>query len=63
MSEQLIDAEEVGRRLHICRTQVWRMTKDGRLPEPLRLGRSRRWLVSDIDTWIRDLAAAQADGA
>ena len=62
MSERLLDYREVGRRLGVCRTQIWRMIHDGQLPEPLRMGRLRRWRESDIDAWIRDLAAAQANG-
>ena len=62
MSERLLDYREVGLRLRVCRTQIWRMINDGRLPEPLRVGRLRRWRESDIDTWIRDLTAAQANG-
>jgi predicted DNA-binding transcriptional regulator AlpA len=37
-----------------CSTRhVWRMVDSGAMPQPLRLGRLRRWRVGDVREWVR----------
>jgi predicted DNA-binding transcriptional regulator AlpA len=31
---------------------LWRLLSAGKLPEPIRVGRSVRWRMSDIREWI-----------
>ena len=59
-SERLIDVMEIGRRLGCGRTHVHNMVKRGEFPEPLRMGRNRRWRESTVDRWIRALAGEDA---
>ena len=62
MGTQLLTYSEVASRLNCCRQTVWKLVKRGEFPEPLRLGRSRRWLESDVDSWIAALAARSSAG-
>ena len=58
MSEQLLTYPEACQKLHVSRTHLWQMVKEGQLPEPIRLGRARRFRAADIDALIRRLAGA-----
>ena len=58
MSEQLIDVQEVCRRVNLSRTSIWIMERRGTFPRGIRLGRAARWRSADVDQWIRDKTAA-----
>ena len=63
MPQRLLTNREVCQRLTLSRTQLHFMCKRGEFPEPLRLGRARRWREADVDNWIAALGredAAQA---
>ena len=34
------------------KTQVYAMIRDGEFPAPVKLGKSSRWVESEIDDWI-----------
>jgi prophage regulatory protein len=38
--------------LQISRSQIYQLIQDGEFPKPLKLGRSSRWIQSDIKKWI-----------
>lgn len=48
----LIDAIDVSRLVHRCRRSIAADVKAGRMPAPVRLGRSVRWRLADIEAWI-----------
>jgi excisionase family DNA binding protein len=57
-AHQLLTVEEVAERLHICKRTVWRWSKAGDMPAPVRLGRSRRvvrWKASEIDNFLEQV--------
>ena len=60
MPERLLTATEVHTRLACSRTQLHYLTRDGKFPQPVKIGRSIRWRESDVDAWIAALAADQA---
>jgi len=63
MSE-LETARTVAKRLCISERQLWKLLAAGKLPEPIRLGRSVRWPSAQIDAWIAEQSdAAQREGA
>ncbi|ECG5644043.1 AlpA family transcriptional regulator [Salmonella enterica subsp. enterica serovar Poona] len=37
-------------------TDKWfyRLIKDGLFPKPVKLGRSSRWLKSEVETWLQE---------
>ena len=44
----LVDFEVVCRVASVSEATVWRRTKSGDLPQPVRIGRSVRWRVGDL---------------
>ena len=38
--------------LNKCRTTIWHMVNDGRLPKPLRDGKLRIWDEKELKNWI-----------
>lgn len=48
-----LNARELAERLGISERHVWRLHNGGKLPRPVRLGRSVRWLVAEIDDWLK----------
>ncbi len=38
--------------LDVCKDQVWKCFRDGRLPPPIKLGSMTRWRRNDIISWI-----------
>ena len=53
MESRLSTVQGVAKRLAISQRQVWNLLSSGRMPEPIRLGRSVRWRAEDIDLWVR----------
>jgi excisionase family DNA binding protein len=52
MDEQLLTVKEVAGRLRCSIRTVHRLSSEGRLPRPHRVGRLARWRWSDIDSFI-----------
>jgi excisionase family DNA binding protein len=53
VSERLLTAEEVAAFLAVKVSWVREATREGRLPH-LRLGRYRRYRLSDIESWLSE---------
>jgi excisionase family DNA binding protein len=49
---RLVAVGEVARRLSISIRQTWKLVAAGKLPAPIRLGRSVRWRAAELDSWI-----------
>lgn len=53
MSAEILRLPEVLRRTGLSRTSVWRLTKKGDFPTPVRLGeRCVGWLRGELDAWL-----------
>lgn len=50
--DKLLGVREVAERLGVSSRQIWKLTSSGRLPGPVRLGRSVRWRESDVSRFI-----------
>lgn len=48
----LLDANEAARLLSISSRTLWKLASAGRVPEPVRLGRSVRWRPSELQAWV-----------
>lgn len=48
----LIDADEVARQLGVCERCVWRFASTGKMPRPVRIGRSSRWRAEEVRAWV-----------
>ncbi len=52
-----VGAAYVYARYGVGETTIWRWCRDGRFPAPVRTpGGVRRWRVSDLEAWERQLA-------
>jgi excisionase family DNA binding protein len=61
----LLTVEEVAQRLHVCTRTIWRWSKSGDMPAPVRLGKSRRivrWKAVEIDTFLEQVLATLPAG-
>ncbi len=47
-----IPASEVAKLLNVSERHIWAMTSSGRLPRPIRLGRSVRWDRAGLEAWL-----------
>ncbi len=47
-----LSADEVAEMLSISRAHVWKLLSSGRLPRPVRLGRSVRWSRTTLEAWM-----------
>jgi predicted DNA-binding transcriptional regulator AlpA len=57
--ERLIPVAEVMQRVGVCRTNVYKLVKLRMLSSPVKIGRSSRWLASEVDAFIRAAAASR----
>lgn len=56
---QLLDYDGLKRKgVSLSKVQLWRLTKVGRFPKPIKLGEARNaWIESEIDAWIKSRVA------
>lgn len=47
-----LSAEEVADALGISRAHVFKLHSSGRLPRPVKLGRTVRWPRQDLEEWL-----------
>ena len=53
----LMTVREVAECLGMTRAGIYKWIKEGRMPQPMRLGGSKgvlRWRVCDIEQWLED---------
>jgi len=46
------DAAKVAKLLDVSERHVWALHSSGRIPQPVRLGRSVRWPVHELKSWL-----------
>ena len=49
----LLDAEQVGLQLGVSRSTIYRLDAEGRLPQPVHLGRLTRWRREELAQWVQ----------
>ncbi len=53
MSSRILKAKEVAERVSISTSQVYRLARDGRFPQPVKITENRSgWLETEVDQWI-----------
>ncbi|MDY7108774.1 MAG: helix-turn-helix domain-containing protein [Planctomycetota bacterium] len=55
-----IPASEVAKLLSVSERHVWTLHATGRLPRPIRLGRSVRWDYAELLAWMKAGAPPRA---
>lgn len=58
-----ISSKEIARILGISKSGVFQLTQRGEFPVGIRVGRNRRWRLSDVQTWIDAQESAMKKGA
>lgn len=57
----LLTVTETARSLAISERHVWNLVAAGKLPRPVRLGKSSRWVRRDIEAYIESLKIEQPE--
>jgi len=52
-TEKLLTAKAVGEMLSLSKRQIFRLNSSGKIPAPVRIGGSVRWVESEISAWIQ----------
>ena len=51
---KLMKVTEVAIYINTCKSQVYKLVKQGRFPKPIKIGeRGSAWLVSEVDAWLQ----------
>jgi len=56
----LLAFEPVSNYVSMGRSRVYALIDEGKFPKPIKIGRSSRWLKSEIDSWITEQALARS---
>ncbi|MHC4634827.1 MAG: helix-turn-helix transcriptional regulator [Planctomycetota bacterium] len=51
-TEKLLNAKALGQMLSLSKRQIFRLSSCGKLPMPIRIGGSVRWVESTIVQWL-----------
>ena len=51
-TETLLNAEALGKMLRLSKRQIFRLDSCGKIPAPVRIGGSVRWVNSTIQNWL-----------
>ena len=54
---ELMSAKLTAAYLGLSRTTLWRRTKDGTLPAPIRIAGLPRWRLSELKTYLDEIGA------
>jgi predicted DNA-binding transcriptional regulator AlpA len=50
----------VSRRIGLSRSNIYQQIQSGKFPEPVKIGRSSRWLATEIQAWVTAQAYARS---
>jgi predicted DNA-binding transcriptional regulator AlpA len=53
LSDQLVDMKFITAFTGLTDKWFYKLIQDGLFPKPLKLGRSSRWLKSEIEQWLQ----------
>lgn len=64
MTDRLLTRASVEELTGLGRSTLYRAMREGRFPEPLRVGpKSVRWRASEVERWIDSLDRSHGDGS
>lgn len=52
--DQLIDMAFITTLLQVTDKWIYKLIKDDLFPKPIKLGRSSRWLKSEVENWLQE---------
>ena len=53
LNDQLVDMKFITRFAGLTDKWFYRLIQDGKFPKPIKLGRSSRWLRSEVEAWMQ----------
>ncbi|AIA49958.1 Predicted transcriptional regulator [Serratia marcescens] len=53
LSDQFVDMAFITRLTGLTDKWFYKLIKDGDFPKPIKLGRSSRWLQSEVNIWLQ----------
>ncbi|HCA7669615.1 TPA: AlpA family transcriptional regulator [Enterobacter hormaechei] len=53
LDDQLVDMRFITKLTGLTDKWFYKMIKDGDFPKPVKLGRSSRWLKSEVENWLQ----------
>ncbi|AHK20253.1 AlpA family protein [Yersinia ruckeri] len=54
LEDQFVNMAFITRLLGVSDKWIYRLIKDGAFPKPIKLGRSSRWLQSEVEAWLQE---------
>ena len=57
----LVSMPQLELMLGLHRTRIYGLIRQGQFPRPIKLGRTARWMRSEVDQWLAKLAAHQVE--
>ncbi|EGS2979964.1 AlpA family phage regulatory protein [Salmonella enterica] len=53
INDELVDMKFITEYSKLTDKWFYKLIKDGEFPKPIKLGRSSRWLRSEVETWFQ----------
>ncbi|EJM3847598.1 AlpA family phage regulatory protein [Salmonella enterica] len=53
VNDELVDMKFINKYSKLTDKWFYKLIKDGEFPKPIKLGRSSRWLRSEVETWFQ----------
>ena len=57
LSDQLVDMAFITTYTELTDKWFYKLISEGQFPKPIKLGRSSRWLKSEVETWMQQRIA------
>ncbi|HED1792860.1 TPA: AlpA family transcriptional regulator [Citrobacter amalonaticus] len=57
LEDRFVDMAFITRLLGVSDKWIYRLIKGGIFPKPIKLGRSSRWLQSEVEAWLQERIA------
>ncbi len=57
LDDQLVDMRFITKLTGLTDKWFYKLIKDGLFPKPIKLGRSSRWLESEVEAWLQQRIA------
>lgn len=54
LEDQFVNMVFITRLLQMTDKWIYKLIKDGAFPKPIKLGRSSRWLQSEVEAWLQE---------
>ena len=54
LDEPLVDMKEITKLTGLTDKWFYKLIQNGQFPKPIKLGRSSRWLRSEVEAWLQE---------